>query len=198
MSRRDDVRSERTSETFLTKRKASPRPLFHLYMLGLRHGFSAKKPDERLLGHSSEDYADAYLTGHEDGKALMAKARSRAGSRYGYRGEERMERDIKKGDRVGAILGVSASDKVVELLGFGVYMGREVPPSSGGWMAEALAEEGMRNPKIELDSGETVWGCQCWWAPEEKVKKRLESWKEAGWEIREKSMAEALSEEGSR
>lgn len=24
------------------------------------------------------------------------------------------------------------------------------------------------NPRIDLDSGETVWGAQCWWGPEDK------------------------------
>ncbi len=23
------------------------------------------------------------------------------------------------------------------------------------------------NPKIKLDSGQVVWGCECWWGPEE-------------------------------
>ena len=32
------------------------------------------------------------------------------------------------------------------------------------------------NPKIRLDSGKVVWGCECWWGPEEVVKKTLEGY----------------------
>lgn len=61
------------------------------------------------------------------------------------------------GDRVGAIL--SADSTTVNLLGYGVYEGRV--------MNEDI---GFPNPCIKLDSGELVWGYQCWWGPEEKVK----------------------------
>jgi hypothetical protein len=29
------------------------------------------------------------------------------------------------------------------------------------------------NPKIVLDNGETVWGCECWWGPEDKIKNMI-------------------------
>jgi hypothetical protein len=102
----------------------------------------------------------------------------------------------KIGQRVGAIL--SAGDGVVKLLGYGIYVGDEVPPSSGGWMAEALAEHGLKNPRLDLDSGETVWGCQCWWGPEDEVKAKVERWLEQGMSLREATMAEALREEKGR
>ncbi len=30
------------------------------------------------------------------------------------------------------------------------------------------------NPKILLDSGDVVWGCECWWGPEAEVKAERE------------------------
>lgn len=60
--------------------------------------------------------------------------------------------------RVGAIL--SQNKGIVKFLGYGQYVGNVACERLGG----------MPNPKIELDSGETVWGCECWWGPEEKIK----------------------------
>lgn len=105
-----------------------------------------------------------------------------------------------KGDRVGAIL--SASDKVVNLLGFGVYDGdcdinspsEIVKPA--GWLADAIIETALPhpNPRITLDSGEIVWGCECWWGDEEAVKVQIEKYKAAGFAIKEVSMAEKRKE----
>lgn len=87
------------------------------------------------------------------------------------------------GQRVGAMLG--ASNGVVKLLGFGVYEGDEVPPEETNSLAAAL---GIPNPKIKLDNGEVVWGCQCWWGAEEEIKAQLEKYKEKGYTIQEISM----------
>jgi len=91
----------------------------------------------------------------------------------------------KQGDRVYAVL--SATPDEVRLLGFGVYVGNEVPPTPKGMIrtifgattwAEfdcVVAEDTgtvpnpsarPTNPKILLDNGETVWGAECWWGPE--------------------------------
>lgn len=71
----------------------------------------------------------------------------------------------KIGDRVGAIQ--SANKETVKLYGFGTYQGDEVPPKE---VDSFLSELGLYNPKIVLDNGKVVWGCQCWWGSEEKVK----------------------------
>jgi hypothetical protein len=89
------------------------------------------------------------------------------------------------GSRVFAVVDADASG--VRLLGFGTYVGDEVPPRPLGmgalfgatWEAHdaALAVEGYpdpvrpKNPKIVLDDGETVWGAECWWGPEETYAK---------------------------
>lgn len=62
------------------------------------------------------------------------------------------------GSRVGAMQ--KADEKTVWMYGYGVYEGDKECPSLGG----------MLNPCIRLDNGKTVWGCECWWGSEEKVK----------------------------
>lgn len=74
-----------------------------------------------------------------------------------------------KGERVGAILG--SKDGAVEFLGYGTYVGDEVPPENIGGF-----NFGNPNPKIELDNGKVVWGCECWWGPEDKIKATLQQY----------------------
>lgn len=80
------------------------------------------------------------------------------------------------GTRVGAIL--SGKNGVVEFLGYGTYVGDQVPEEAVGPMAEVMREVGGTNPKIELDSGKVVYGCECWWGGEEAVKKQLTEFNE--------------------
>lgn len=69
----------------------------------------------------------------------------------------------KMGMRVGAVL--SADENIVKFLGYGTYAGEEIPPDG------FLHDIGVSNPKIILDNGDVVWGHQCWWGDEEKVKR---------------------------
>lgn len=69
------------------------------------------------------------------------------------------------GSRVGAM--ASSSEKEVHLFGYGVYVGDEVPPQE---VTGPFGKLSFPNPKIVLDSGDVVWGCECWWGPEEKIK----------------------------
>ena len=79
---------------------------------------------------------------------------------------------IKQGDRVGAV--ESATDDTVNFFGWGFYEGDEVPDEqAAGFLAEAAREHGNTNPKILLDSGKVVWGCECWWGSEERVQKMI-------------------------
>ncbi len=84
----------------------------------------------------------------------------------------------KIGERAGALL--SGNNNEVKVLGYGVYIGEEVPVGAGGFMGEAMAEEGITNPCIELDSGEKVYGCECWWGPEEQMRASVAAWVKAG------------------
>jgi len=74
----------------------------------------------------------------------------------------------KVGERVGAIM--SADKDEVRMFGWGVYRGDEVPPKDILFMGLPMARA---NPKIELEDGKTVFGCESWWGPEDAVKKAI-------------------------
>jgi len=73
----------------------------------------------------------------------------------------------KKGERVGAIL--SANDKTVKFLGYGVYEGDFYPDTAEGSVADMIKDNQQQygidlvNPRLKLDNGDIVWGCECWW-----------------------------------
>lgn len=75
------------------------------------------------------------------------------------------------GARVGAIR--NADDNHVFLFGYGTYVGDEIPHEKVGGMGELLREAGIANPKIALDSGKDVFGCECWWASEARCKEMI-------------------------
>lgn len=98
---------------------------------------------------------------------MDAKADGRGDAAVGVR------KKPEPGERVGAVL--SADQTSVKFLGWGVFLGREVPGDNvGGSMGNFLREMGVTNPKIKLDNGKVVWGCECWWGSETEVKKMLE------------------------
>lgn len=75
----------------------------------------------------------------------------------------------KIGERVTAILSVDGVGRKVYMLGEGIYSGNEIPHDAAGPMASMLVQYGMPSPKIDLDSGEVVYGCECWWGPVAQV-----------------------------
>lgn len=83
----------------------------------------------------------------------------------------------KVGDRVGAILGAKADEDTVEFFGYGVYEGDFVPEEAIGFLAEMAREVKLKNPRIRLDSGQMVYGCECWWGAEEQIQKKLALYK---------------------
>lgn len=82
------------------------------------------------------------------------------------------------GHRIGALLEVDEPEKVVRLLGFGRYDGDFIPPSTIGGFNLGLA-----NPRLSLDNGWVVWGCECWWAPEARITSILIHYVHQGWII---------------
>jgi len=69
----------------------------------------------------------------------------------------------------------SAKEGVVKHFGHGVYAGDfKLPDDAGGF------NFGQENPRIDLDDGKTVWGCECWWGDEEKTQERYSDWT---WEL---------------
>jgi hypothetical protein len=79
------------------------------------------------------------------------------------------------GMRVGAVRDADAT--TVYLYGWGVYEGDHVPTAAEVRDAPDLAHHqqvGVPNPRIRLDGGRgVVWGCQCWWGPEQIVRERI-------------------------
>lgn len=63
------------------------------------------------------------------------------------------------------------------VFGEGVYVGPARPKNGTltpfGPITDDHFPAEWQNPKIELDNGKVVWGCQCWWGPVEQVKKRI-------------------------
>src|SRR5262245_1786073 len=84
------------------------------------------------------------------------------------------------GMRVGAICGAEPKTKIVKFFGYGVYEGDHTPPAEAGGF-----NFGFANPRIKLDSGKTVWGCECWWGPESQIKAELEVYKTKGYTIQD-------------
>ena len=66
----------------------------------------------------------------------------------------------KVGDRVTAVMAANKDTKTMRVFGSGVYDGDFL---HNVWGAEVL------NPRITLDNGKTVWGCECWWGAEDKL-----------------------------
>ena len=91
----------------------------------------------------------------------------------------------KIGDRVYAIYGADKEKQILKVLGPGTYQGDEVPETAVGWMADAAVKSGLRNPKILLDNGDVVWGCECWWGEHDPGVLNVQHYKAAGWTIEE-------------
>ena len=56
-----------------------------------------------------------------------------------------------------------ANETDVNIYGYGTYVGDEPCPYFYD----------IPNPKIVLDSGEVVWGCECWWGDIEKMEEKF-------------------------
>lgn len=76
---------------------------------------------------------------------------------------------VNVGDRVIALRNAVGSEKKAYSYGAGVYKGEQIVEH-----IPELAGSGIKNPCIELDDGAIVYGMECWWGPEEAVKKRFE------------------------
>lgn len=77
----------------------------------------------------------------------------------------------KKGDRIGAIK--KANKDKVWLFGYGVY-DEGIPPADPKGergLVDFVHHAHVTNPKLILDDGTVVWGCECWWGLEKEVKK---------------------------
>jgi ABC-type proline/glycine betaine transport system substrate-binding protein len=81
----------------------------------------------------------------------------------------------KPGDRVGVLMG--GEGDTVKVFGYGVYEGDFIPEEAAGFMAEAAREVKLTNPRLRLDNGKAVYGCESWWGSEEAVKAQVAKYK---------------------
>lgn len=75
----------------------------------------------------------------------------------------------KPGIRVGVFH--SYTEESLLLFGYGVYEGDEVPPED--ILAAEIGPPALINlalPKLRLDDGTVIWGCECWWNTEPMIK----------------------------
>ena len=73
---------------------------------------------------------------------------------------------VAVGGRVGAIR--NGDGKTTWIYGYGVRLEDSVPPESVGGF-----NLGISNPTLKMDDGTVVYGCECWWGPEEKIRERI-------------------------
>lgn len=92
--------------------------------------------------------------------------------------------------RVGAILTINHDEKAIYFLGWGTLVGCEVPVSAVGATAERVKAEGNVNPKIELDNGKVVWGCECWWDNEAGMREQFARLEAEGYTIKDVDIEE--------
>ena len=85
------------------------------------------------------------------------------------------------GSRVGAILGTE--DKTVKFFGYGIYEGNFIPEENSGGFGKVMNEIGIINPRIRLDNGKVVYGCECWWGSEEEIKNKIMLWEKKDYKI---------------
>lgn len=79
--------------------------------------------------------------------------------------------------RVGAV--ASVKNGKMKLFGYGVYLGNKIPETDDiKSMGVSLKKYDLSNPCIQLDNGDIVWGCECWWGAEEEIKKTESQCKE--------------------
>ncbi len=58
---------------------------------------------------------------------------------------------------------VSLDDDTLYFLGYGRVGPAQVPPEGLGMLTDALHAANERTPTITMDTGETVYGCECWY-----------------------------------
>ncbi len=92
-----------------------------------------------------------------------------------------MRNGIKR--RVGAISHLSERTKTLYIYGFGEYIGDEIPYEAVGFFADVAKQQKHKVPKIMLDNGKIIYGCECWWGDDVEVKKIVNELKEKGYKI---------------
>lgn len=76
------------------------------------------------------------------------------------------------GTRVGALLSADEKTSTAYLLGYGTYEGDQIPPPELNVRFFGILID-HPNPCIKLDNGKLIFGCECWWGPEDAIKERV-------------------------
>lgn len=84
--------------------------------------------------------------------------------------------EVKIGDRIGAVRDADEDAKTINMFGYGIYAGEEIPPPEylSFGLGELIKELGILLPKLQLDKeygSMIVYGCECWWGSEEAIRK---------------------------
>lgn len=76
---------------------------------------------------------------------------------------------FKIGDRIMAVRNQDNAKKILYIFGSGTYEGEDIPPDEipGG---RDMRIRGFTNPKLVMDDGTVIWGMECWWGDETKMK----------------------------
>ena len=61
----------------------------------------------------------------------------------------------------------------VEFFGYGEIIAEEVPPPGVMFMGIDMHKAGDEIAKIQLDNGDTVWGCECIFNTEETIQREI-------------------------
>ncbi len=90
---------------------------------------------------------------------------------------------MKPGERAGAVMSIMSDTKTIRLAGYGEYKGDEIPPKGIIFMGQDLHELNYTNPRIDLDNGHAIWGCQCWWGSETAIKDKIKLYEDNGYTV---------------
>lgn len=82
------------------------------------------------------------------------------------------------GTRVGCLAFMDKEARKIHMFGWGTYEGDEVPPQEVGAF---YIEQPV--PKLKLDDGTIVYGCECWWGESEKMMEDISRGRQAGFEV---------------
>lgn len=85
----------------------------------------------------------------------------------------------EEGEKVIAVLNYDVQTKTINMIGEGTYVGDEIPDGAAGLASLVRGT----NPKIVLDDGQVVWGCECWWGAKADVQHDLDEMLALGWKI---------------
>lgn len=80
---------------------------------------------------------------------------------------------VAPGYRVGCVVSANVETKRMEMFGYGTFQSYGTIPADlkGGIydMVRSVGYDG-KIAVLKLDNGKLVYGCECWWGPEDRIK----------------------------